>query len=261
MSVTEDKPEPHEPVPAQHNAEPAVQAAAARAAAGPGDTVKAGGAAAGEATGSAELAEPAEPATPDAGDRQDGPGAKGKKKSSWRESIVLVLVGVLAAVLVRLFVLDSFYIPSESMEDTLLINDRVVVNRITGDIGRGEVVVFKGWDGTTLIKRVIGVGGDKVKCCDAKGRITVNGVPLNEESYLNPQDYPSQEKFDVTVPEGRLWLMGDHRAASEDSRAFKGDRDHGTISTGDVIGRAFALYWPLSRITMLPVPETFAKVR
>ncbi len=169
--------------------------------------------------------------------------------------------GVVAALLVRLFVLDSFYIPSESMEDTLLINDRVIVNRLTGDLGRGEVVVFDGWDGTTTIKRVIGIGGDHVKCCDAKGRITVNGTPLDEESYLNPQDFPSQKKFDVTVPKDRLWLMGDHRAASEDSRAYIDDRFHGTISTDHVIGRAFALYWPFSRVTTLPVPATFSKVR
>ncbi|WP_405145420.1 signal peptidase I [Sphaerisporangium sp. NBC_01403] len=187
--------------------------------------------------------------------------SKGAKKSGWRESVLLVLGGVAVAVLVRLFVLDSFWIPSESMEDTLLINDRVIVNRLSGDLGRGEVVVFKGWDGTTTIKRVIGIGGDHVKCCDAKGRITVNGVPLDEESYLNPQDFPSQKKFDITVPKGRLWMMGDHRAASEDSRAFMDDGFHGTISTGDVIGRAFALYWPLSRMGTLPVPETFSKVR
>ncbi|GII61756.1 hypothetical protein Skr01_18410 [Sphaerisporangium krabiense] len=162
--------------------------------------------------------------------------------------------------LVRVFVLDSFYIPSESMEETLLINDMVVVNRLTGDIGRGEVVVFKGWDGTTTIKRVIGIGGDRVKCCDADGRVTVNGVPLDETSYLNPQDFPSQQKFDVTVPAGRLWLMGDHRAASEDSRAYMKDEHHGTISTGDVIGRAFALYWPFSRVGTLSVPEPFAKI-
>jgi signal peptidase I len=188
------------------------------------------------------------------------PDAKGKK-SGWRESVLLVASGVLAALLVRLFVLDSFYIPSESMENTLLINDWVIVNRLSGDLGRGEVVVFKGWDGTTTIKRVIGIGGDHVKCCDAKGRITVNGVPLDEESYLNPQDFPSQKKFDLTVPKGRLWLMGDHRAASEDSRAFMDDGFHGTIATSDVVGRAFALYWPLSRIATLSVPETFSKVR
>ncbi|MFG1875432.1 signal peptidase I [Sphaerisporangium sp. NPDC049003] len=185
----------------------------------------------------------------------------GAKKSGWRESVLLVLAGVAVAVLARLFVLDSFWIPSESMEDTLLINDRVIVNRLSGDLGRGEVVVFKGWDGSTTIKRVIGIGGDHMKCCDAKGRITVNGVALDEESYLNPQDFPSQKKFDLTVPKGRLWLMGDHRAASEDSRAFMDDGYHGTISTDDVIGRAFMLYWPLSRVGTLPVPETFSKVR
>ncbi|MEV7965311.1 signal peptidase I [Sphaerisporangium sp. NPDC088356] len=206
-----------------------------------------------------EKPEPPDPSLPGTPVPEDPPA--GAKKSGWRESVLLVLSGVAVAVLVRLFVLDSFYIPSESMEDTLLINDKVIVNRLSGDLGRGEVVVFKGWDGTTTIKRVIGIGGDHVKCCDAKGRITVNGVPLDEESYLNPQDFPSQQKFDLTVPKGRLWLMGDHRAASEDSRAFMDDRFHGTISTDDVIGRAFARYWPLSRMGTLSVPETFSKVR
>ncbi|MET8145306.1 signal peptidase I [Sphaerisporangium sp. NPDC005288] len=261
MSVRQDNPDPQDPAPAPHSADPAgrgtaedVPRPAEGSEDGPGATDGAGGA---DRGGGAD-----EGGAPGASGAPGAPGvAKEKKKSGWRESVVLVLIGVLAAVLVRLFVLDSFWIPSESMENTLLIDDRVVVNRITGDIDRGEVVVFTGWDGTTLIKRVIGVGGDHVKCCDAKGRITVNGVALDERSYLNPQDYPSQENFDITVPKGRLWLMGDHRAASEDSRAFMKNRYHGTISTGDVVGRAFALYWPLSRVGTLPVPETFAKVR
>jgi signal peptidase I len=163
--------------------------------------------------------------------------------------------------MVHLFVLDSYYIPSESMEPTLEINDRVIVDKLSGDIGRGEVVVFKGWDGTPTVKRVIAIGGDRVKCCDAEGRVSVNGTPLNEESYLHPQDFPSQQKFDVTVPRNRLWIMGDHRAASEDSRAYMTDPHHGTIPTTDVTGRAFARYWPLSRLTTLPVPDTFSHLR
>ncbi|MDH2430098.1 signal peptidase I [Sphaerisporangium sp. TRM90804] len=207
--------------------------------------------------GEAAPGEPEQTAAAPGGPRE--PGAS--KKSGWRESVLLVSVGVVAALLVHFFVVDSVYIPSESMEQTLLINDRVVVDKLSGDVGRGEVVVFKGWDGTTTIKRVIGVGGDRVKCCDAQKRVTVNGVPLDEESYLHPQDFPSQERFDVTVPKGRLWLMGDHRASSEDSRAYRDDGSLGTISTDDVVGRAFALYWPLSRMATLPVPETFSKVR
>ncbi|WP_344949333.1 signal peptidase I [Sphaerisporangium flaviroseum] len=252
MSVTEDKPEPRDLDAAEAPALKGPEATGDRETVDPDSAPGAGPAASPSgADGAADPADPADPA---------GPSGKGKK-SAWWESILLVSTGVVAVVLVHLFVLDSFYIPSESMERTLLINDRVIVNRLTGDLGRGEVVVFKGWDDTTTIKRVIGIGGDHVKCCDAKKRVTVNGVPIDEEAYLHPDDFPSQHKFDVTVPKGRLWLMGDHRAASEDSRAFMDNRFQGTISTDDVIGRAFALYWPLSRVGTLPVPETFSKVR
>ncbi|MEV6980692.1 signal peptidase I [Sphaerisporangium sp. NPDC051017] len=259
MSVTEHKPEPDPGTPDPGGAgAPGSPGSAASAPdlSGSNGTAASGPGAAEERPGSASGSDAPSSDEPEAAKS----GAR-SKKSGWRESVLLVLGGVVVALLVRVFVLDSFFIPSESMENTLLINDRVIVNRLTGDLGRGEVVVFKGWDGATTIKRVIGIGGDHVKCCDAQNRITVNGVPLDEESYLNPQDFPSQEKFDVTVPKGRLWLMGDHRAASEDSRAFMKNGSHGTIATSDVIGRAFAVYWPFSRLTTLPVPETFTKIR
>ncbi|MEZ0076812.1 signal peptidase I [Planotetraspora sp. GP83] len=187
-----------------------------------------------------------------------------KKRSSLRETLTFTLGGIAVALLVHAFVLQSFYIPSESMENTLLINDRVVVNKLAyrfGDVKRGDIVVFKGWTGEDTIKRVIGVGGDVVKCCDAKRRITVNGTPLDEEGkYLYPGAYPSGRPFEVKVPAGRLWLMGDHRNNSQDSRYFMEDGHYGTVSEDDVIGRAFARYWPLSRLSFLSRPETFSAV-
>jgi signal peptidase I len=188
----------------------------------------------------------------------------GQKRSSLRESVLYVLGGVVLALLVHLFLLQSFYIPSESMENTLLVNDRVVVNKLAyrfGEVERGDIVVFKGWNGEDTIKRVIGIGGDTVKCCDAKNRVTVNGKPLNEEAYLYPGNTPSGDRFEVKVPPGRVWLMGDHRNNSMDSRVYMADAHHGTIAEKDLIGRAFVRYWPLSRISLISRPETFTTVR
>ncbi|GAA0409606.1 hypothetical protein GCM10009530_72520 [Microbispora corallina] len=190
--------------------------------------------------------------------------APAKKTSGFRDTLLFTLGGIVVALLVHAFVLQSFYIPSESMEKTLLINDRVMVNKLAftfGSVDRGDIVVFKGWDGEDTIKRVIGVGGDVVKCCDAQRRITVNGTPLDEENkYLYPGVYPSGRQFEVKVPQGRLWLMGDNRSNSLDSRAFLDDGHFGTVSEDDVIGRAFARYWPLSRLSWLSPPETFSAV-
>ncbi|GAA4218231.1 signal peptidase I [Streptosporangium album] len=187
--------------------------------------------------------------------------AKGKpsRRSSLRETLTLIVSGVVAALLLQAFVLQNFKIPSESMENTLKNGDRVVVNRLHGETERGDVVVFKGWPGGDTIKRVIAVGGDTVKCCDAQKRITVNGVPLDEKAYLHPDDFPSADKFEKVVPQGRLWVMGDHRSASNDSRNHEEMEGDGTISEDDVIGRAFAIYWPLSRVAVLSTPDIFAR--
>lgn len=182
-----------------------------------------------------------------------------KKKGGFRETVLLLVLGVGIALLLQAFVVGSFYIPSESMENTLLINDRVFVNKLAGKPERGDIVVFKGWTGEDTIKRVIGVGGDKVACCDAKKRVTVNGVPLDEQSYLYPDDFPSGDEFKYTVPPGKLFLMGDHRSASADSRDHV-KQDGGWISEEDVIGKAFMRYWPLSRGEIFQKPETFDKV-
>ncbi|PZG18681.1 signal peptidase I [Nonomuraea aridisoli] len=187
--------------------------------------------------------------------------AKEKKKGGFRETVLLIAMGVGIALLLQAFVIGSFYIPSESMERTLLVNDRVFVNKLAGKPERGDIVVFKGWNGEDTIKRVIGVGGDKVVCCDKQRRITVNGTPLEEESYLYPGDFASGDDFDVTVPAGKLWLMGDHRSASADSRAHMEEPGGGFISEDDVIGKAVVRYWPLSRGYLFSQPDIFDKVK
>ncbi|WP_188190791.1 signal peptidase I [Nonomuraea sp. SYSU D8015] len=186
---------------------------------------------------------------------------KEKKKGGFRETVLLLVMGVGIALLLQAFVVGSFYIPSESMENTLLINDRVFVNKLAGKPERGDIVVFKGWNGEDTIKRVIGVGGDRVKCCDAQKRITVNGTPLDEKSYLYPGDFASGDNFDVTVPAGKLWLMGDHRSASADSRAHMEEPGKGFISEDAVIGKAVVRYWPLNRGYLFSRPDTFDKVK
>jgi signal peptidase I len=186
-------------------------------------------------------------------------------RSFWIELPILVVVAVLVAVVVRTFLVQTFYIPSESMEQTLLINDRVLVNKVVYDLRdpeRGEVIVFEppsGWGAgpnkDDYIKRVVGVGGDQVKCCDDLKRITVNGTPIDED-YLFPGDKPADTPFDVTVPKGRLFVMGDHRTASADSRVHL-DLDDGTIPVDRVVGRAFVIFWPMDRARNLSIPATF----
>jgi len=203
------------------------------------------------------------------------------------ETLVVVVIALAVAALVRAFVVQAFYIPSGSMENTLLVDDRIAVSKLSavfGDAERGDIVVFRdpgGWldrpAGATnpvrrflefvgvapsstegdLVKRVIGVGGDHVECCDKQGRVLVNGVPL-DETYLYPGDVPSLEKFDVTVPAGSLWVMGDHRSASEDSRAQP--KNHQFVPETDVIGRAMLVFWPVGQWDLLKRPDTFADI-
>jgi len=207
-----------------------------------------------------------------------------------RELVILVVIALVIAVAIKTYAIQAFFIPSGSMQNTLEINDRVLVNKIVYDtrpIHRGDIVVFNGdgsWDpgtvptsqnfavkfadgfasmfgfghpGDILIKRVIGLPGDAVACCDAEGRVTVNGVPLDEQSYLFPGDVPSQDRFNTIVPPGRLWVMGDHRSISDDSRDHEGDPGGGTIPESAVLGRAFVIIWPISQWRILPIPATF----
>lgn len=199
------------------------------------------------------------------------------RNSFWKELPILLGVAILVAVLVRAFVLQTFFIPSPSMENTLQIDDRVLVNKLVYDFRspeRGEVIVFKAptsWsgnpDGEDFIKRVIGVGGDHLVCCDEQGRITINGVALDEPylfSFRGERDQPADQDFDVTVPRGRLWVMGDHRSASGDSlqhwQQSGQDVTVATIPEDRVVGRAFTIFWPLNRARWLSVPEQYGPI-
>ena len=203
---------------------------------------------------------------------------------AWLELILLLAVALLLSVLIKTFFVQMFFVPSESMEPLFIKNDRILVQKVsywTGNVQRGDVVVFAdpgGWLGPQpplsplqkvlstvglypagghLVKRVIAIGGDEVKCCDAKGRVTVNGVPLNEKSYIKPGTAPSDRSFDVKVPPGRLWVMGDNRDNSEDSRFHQQLPGHGTIPASDVVGKVWAIVWPLDRFHVISRPATF----
>jgi signal peptidase I len=217
----------------------------------------------------------------------------GGKKSSWWDIPVTLAIAVGVVLVITTFIVKPFSIPSGSMENTLLVGDRVLVNRMVyhfRDVERGDVIVFDGtdsfvpagdkpqrnpisgaltWvgqslgliqpDSTDFIKRVIGVAGDRVVCCDVEGRITINGVAL-DESYLYPDDVPSYDQFDVVVPEGKLWVMGDHRSNSADSRSHMGDPGGGFVPTSKVIGRGMVVLWPPSELKVLGIPPEFDSI-
>jgi signal peptidase I len=197
-----------------------------------------------------------------------------RRGSFWRELPILLGVAILVAVLVRAFVLQTFYIPSPSMEHTLNVLDRVLVNKLVYDFRdprRGEIIVFKapqdwqsGTEGEDFIKRIIGTPGDRVVCCDAQNRLEINGHSLDEpfiykDADGNP-DPAADESFDITVPAGRLWVMGDHRSASGDSLEHyeqTNDIHEATIDEDSIVGRAFTVFWPVDRATWLSVPKEF----
>ncbi|MFC5998460.1 signal peptidase I [Quadrisphaera sp. GCM10027208] len=172
----------------------------------------------------------------------------------WAEVVAAAVLAVLVTVGLRLLVVQAFVIPTASMQPLLQPGDRVAVLRLpalTGDVQRGDVVVFDGRgtfpDGGDYAKRVVGVAGDRVACCAADGRLTVNGAPL-EEPYLYPGDRPSDLRFDVVVPQGRLWVLGDHRSVSADSRSLLGRPGGGMVRQDRVTGRVVAVLWPVDRI-------------
>ncbi|MCG2622316.1 signal peptidase I [Arthrobacter sp. I2-34] len=188
-----------------------------------------------------------------------------------------LVAAVLASAVVRATLVDVYYIPSDSMEPLLQDGDRVLVSRTDfrgGPIRRGDLVVFDGrgsfapfrsgnsplvdgvlklgqWLGvagssTVYVKRVVGLPGDRVACCAPDGRLTINGMPVSE-GYVYPGDAPSTMKFDVEVPADRLWLMGDHRSVSADSRSLLGAPGGGMVPVDRVIGRPLEIIWPLER--------------
>ncbi|MDR6977614.1 signal peptidase I [Streptomyces sp. 3330] len=227
------------------------------------------------------------------GEGSGGPAPKPKKpRSFWKELPILIGIALVLALLIKTFLVQAFSIPSASMENTLKEGDRVLVDKLTPWFGsepeRGEVVVFHdpdnwlageatvdpnafqtvlSWIGLMpsaeekdLIKRVIGVGGDTV-ACKGTGPLTVNGKALNEP-YVYPGNTPCSQddqggQFSVKVPKGFIWVMGDHRQNSRDSRYNQSDKNHGMVPVDQVVGRAVVKAWPLTRWGTLPVPDTF----
>lgn len=215
-----------------------------------------------------------------------------------RDLVLILFVAILVSFLVKTFLIRSFYIPSESMQATLLKNDRIIVNELVPNvvpIERGDVVVFKdpgGWlmempkpdvppiaaavdwlmslvglsapdSNDHLVKRVIGLPGDRIKCCNALGQMSINDVPLKEPYIVVPpgETRASRDDFDVVVPEKSLWVMGDNRYNSKDSRYNTDTPLKGFVPIDRVVGRAFVISWPLDRWTWLgSYPDTFAGV-
>jgi len=213
---------------------------------------------------------------------------RAKKSGFFRELPILVVVALVIAVLLRAFIVESFYIPSGSMEKTLhgcpgCTADRLMVNRMVYRFHpprSGDIVVFSapaGWsisgdeagtggsvlartfdqlsqwvggggsDRPKLVKRVIAVGGQTVRCCDRRGRVMVDGRPLDEPYVYTDGPDPRRRFRAVTVPDGYLWVMGDHRNVSADSRWHTHTPEGGMVPVGDVVGEPFAIYWPISR--------------
>ncbi|WP_458781782.1 signal peptidase I [Arthrobacter sp. D3-16] len=248
------------------------------------------------ANGAAE-AGPDAPAPAPAGSRAAAKASEnsgGSQVLAWlKEIATVVVIAVVLSFLIKTFLFRAFFIPSESMVNTLDIDDRIFVNLLVPEpfsLSRGDVVVFrdtKGWlppaeeetegpftwvqDGLTfvgllpdnseqhLVKRVIGLPGDHVVCCDDGGKLTINGTAI-DENYVNSAEVPQVRNFDVTVPEGKVWVMGDNRNHSADSRAHM-DSDGGFIDIADLEGKAAVIAWPLNRITTLGnYPDVFRSV-
>ena len=218
-----------------------------------------------------------------------------RRPSLAREVVSIFVTAILLSLLIKTVLVQAFFIPSESMEPTLhgcetCVGDRVLVNKLTthtGGVHRGDIVVFHdpgGWlpqasltsglqsrvhdalaiiglapssNDSDLIKRIIGVGGDTVE--GRGGQVYVNGAQL-KEPYVFPGNSPSKVDFRVTVPFGKLWVMGDHRSNSSDSRFHMQDPGNGFVPMKDVVGRAFVIVWPLDRVGSLDTPATFDRL-
>jgi signal peptidase I len=214
--------------------------------------------------------------------------ATSRRLPAWQETILLVVVAVLMAVVVKTFFVQAFYIPSGSMEPTMMVDDKILVQKVSywsGGPERGDIVVFDdpgGWlgpaeasrpsnvvqevleriglfpSGGHLIKRVVGVGGDRVVCC-SEGKLTVNGTAI-DEPYLMDDTSTAETTFDVTVPPGRLWVMGDNRGNSEASPQHLGDAGGGTVRESSVVGEAWLRVWPLGRAGLVDGTSAFDDV-
>ena len=207
-----------------------------------------------------------------------------------RETTFVIVMALALSVLLRTFVFQAFYVPSSSMEQTLLINDRIIASKLSykfGEIHRGDVIVFQdpgGWlpeplpetglraklndvlkfigvlpqnSGKDLVKRVVGVPGDHIRCCSDMGQLIINDVPVNETAYA--QSGTDTVTFDVTVPEGRVFVMGDNRDHSSDSRAHMDVKD-GTVPIANIVGQVVALIWPVDRFGQVATSEPLASV-
>ena len=209
-----------------------------------------------------------------------------RKGSALREFPILVIVALAVSLLIKTLVVQFFFIPSGSMENTLQISDRVAVNKIpfiSRSIHRGDVVVFRdpaNWlpepyeasenkvvaklkEGLVavgvlpnpakqyLVKRVIGVAGDHIICCSKSGGLVINGKETSEP-YIFAGNKPSEMDFNVTVPEGKVWVMGDHRGSSADSRYHQDDVNHGFVPVSKITGRVYAIIWPLKHVGLVP---------
>ncbi|CAN5845927.1 hypothetical protein BH20ACT6_BH20ACT6_21230 [soil metagenome] len=214
-------------------------------------------------------------------------GRENKTLPLWQEVLVLLTTALVLAIVVKAFFVQAFFVPSGSMEPQFVQGDRILVEKISywnGDIRRGDVIVFDdpgGWlapaesreatglaqraleaiglypTGGHLVKRVIGVGGDRVVCCDDRGRVTVNGVRLKETNYVKDGVAPSEQTFDVRVPGDTLWVMGDNRFESGDSRVHIGDPGGGFVPGDAVVGKVWSIVWPVNRLEILDRPAIF----
>jgi signal peptidase I len=234
---------------------------------------------------------------PDAPDHREVRQRRSLVTPMLRESVIVIGLALLLSLIVKTWLMQAFFIPSQSMENTLLVGDRVIVNKLVPspvDLRRGDVIVFEDPDhwlpstvpvvrnpvagalhnaltfvgllpsdeGNHLIKRVIGLSGDHIVCCSKAKRLTINGVEV-KEPYLFPGDVPSQTPFNISVPQGRVWVMGDHRSDSADSRPHDENSGgaKGSVPESLIVGRAVTVVWPLQHATWLSNPtQSFDRI-